>query len=480
MPSVARAAFAERVHELVSFLVDVRGMSSVPGAFAGRVTYHDGCSGLRELKIKQQPRRLLAAVPGLELIEMPGTDTCCGFGGLFSVKFPDISNAMVTAKPGERRRRRAGAAALRRARLPDERRRQAVAAGLAGRLPACRRGARRRNGRAADRARRRREARREARRPHSRRASPPRSPTRRCRRRSPTFRRASSPARARAKAALPEFEALRRTGRDIRDHTLAHLDLYLEAFESNATRAGSRVHWAATGADACDIILGICREAGARVVTKSKSMVSEEVGLRARLEAAALDVVETDLGEYIIQIRGETPSHIIAPAIHLRAGDVADEFRRRHGHLQPGAISSTPEALVGEARGVLREKFLTADVGITGANFLVAETGSAIVVTNEGNADLTMSLPKVHIVLASIDKVVPTLDDAWPLLRLLARSATGQEFTAYTTLVTGPRRAGRRRRARGLPRRHPRQRPLGAAAHASCGRCCAASAAAPA
>jgi len=248
--------------------------------------------------------------------------------------------------------------------------------------------------------------------------------------------------RARVKAALPEFEVLRRIGRDIRDHTLAHLELYLEAFETNATRAGTRVHWAMSGTDACDIILAICREAGARIVTKSKSMVSEEIGLRARLEAAALDVVETDLGEYIIQLRGETPSHIIAPAIHLRAGDVADEFRRRHGHLRPERDLASPEALVGEARGVLREKFLAAEVGITGANFLVAETGSAIVVTNEGNADLTMSLPKVHIVLASIDKVVPTLDDAWPLLRLLARSATGQEFTAYTTLVTGPRREG--------------------------------------
>ncbi len=249
-------------------------------------------------------------------------------------------------------------------------------------------------------------------------------------------------ARARAKAALPEFEALRRVGRDIRDHTLAHLDLYLEAFETNAGAAGSVVHWAASGTDACDIILGICREAGARVVTKSKSMVSEEIGLNACLEAAALDVVETDLGEYLIQLRGETPSHIIAPAIHLRADDVADEFRRQHRHLPADRDISAPEALVGEARGVLRAKFLAAEVGITGANFLVAETGSAIVVTNEGNADLTMSLPKVHIVLASIDKVVRTLADAWPLLRLLARSATGQEFTAYTTLVTGPRRPG--------------------------------------
>jgi L-lactate dehydrogenase complex protein LldF len=133
---------------------------------------------------------------------------------------------------------------------------------------------------------------------------------------------------------------------------------------------------------------------------------------------------------------------IIAPAIHLRADDVAEEFRRHHGHLDAARDLSTAETLVAEARDVLRQKFLAAEVGITGANFLVAETGSAIVVTNEGNADLTMTLPKVHIVLASIDKVVPTLADAWPLLRLLARSATGQDLTAYTTLVTGPRRPG--------------------------------------
>jgi L-lactate dehydrogenase complex protein LldF len=247
--------------------------------------------------------------------------------------------------------------------------------------------------------------------------------------------------RARAKAALPEFEALRRCARDIRDHTLDNLDAYLEAFERNAEQAGSNVHWASTAEDAGNIILGICRAAGAHTVTKSKSMVSEEIGLNARLEAAALEVVETDLGEYLIQIRGEKPSHIIAPAIHLRADDVAAEFRRRHTHLPPERDLSAPEVMVAEARGVLRDKFLAADVGITGANFLIAETGSAIVVTNEGNADLTMSLPKVHIVLGSIDKVVPTLADAFPLLRMLARSATGQAFTAYSTIVTGPRRS---------------------------------------
>jgi L-lactate dehydrogenase complex protein LldF len=248
-------------------------------------------------------------------------------------------------------------------------------------------------------------------------------------------------ARADAKARLPEFDALRRVGRDIKDHALSHLDLYLEAFERNATRAGSVVHWAATADEACDIILGLCRDAGARVVAKSKSMVSEEIGLNARLEAASLEVVETDLGEYILQIRGERPSHLIAPAIHLGPDDIAADFRRRHRHLPADRDLASPEALVDEARGVLRQKFLSADVGITGANFLVAETGSVIVVTNEGNADLTMSLPKVHVVLASIEKVVPTLNDAWTLLRLLARSGTGQDFTAYTTLATGARRA---------------------------------------
>ena len=248
-------------------------------------------------------------------------------------------------------------------------------------------------------------------------------------------------ARAKATAAMPEFEALRRSGRDIKDHTLQNLDLYLEAFERNAVRAGSHVHWAATAQDACDIILGLCREAGARLVTKSKSMVSEEIGLGARLAAAALEVAETDLGEYLVQIRGERPSHLIAPAIHLTPDDIAADFRRHHSHLPADRTLSSPEALVAEARAVLRAKFLASDVGITGANFLVAETGSVIIVTNEGNADLTLSLPKVHIVLASIEKVVPTLNDAWALLRLLARSGTGQDVTAYTTLVTGARRA---------------------------------------
>jgi L-lactate dehydrogenase complex protein LldF len=248
--------------------------------------------------------------------------------------------------------------------------------------------------------------------------------------------------RAAAVRELPEFETLRDEARDIRDRTLADLDLYLEAFTQRAEAAGTIVHWAGDASEACSLILDICRAVNAGLVAKGKSMVTEEIGLNAHLEAAGLSVVETDLGEYLVQIRGETPSHIIAPAIHLTEDDVERDFRRVHAHLSKDRTFGGPADLVAEARAVLREKFLAADVGITGANFLVAETGSAILVTNEGNGDLTQSLPRVHIVVASIDKVVPTLEDAATLLRVLARSATGQEMSAYTTLATGPRRAG--------------------------------------
>ena len=245
-----------------------------------------------------------------------------------------------------------------------------------------------------------------------------------------------------AVAAVPEFETMRDTALAIRDATLSDLATYLEAFEAKAISMGSQVHWAGDAAQARHIVADICREAGARLVVKGKSMVSEEIALNAHLQAQALEVVESDLGEYIIQMRGEAPSHIIAPAIHLTEADVEADFRAYHTHLPRDRELATAESLVAEARSVLREKFLAADVGITGANFLVAETGSAIIVTNEGNGDLTATLPRTHIVVATIDKVVPTLDEAFQLLRVLARSATGQDMTAYTTIATGPRRTG--------------------------------------
>ena len=246
--------------------------------------------------------------------------------------------------------------------------------------------------------------------------------------------------RAKTISELPEFDALRDRGRDIKNHTLAHLDRYLERFETQVKNSGGHVHWAPTAADACDIVSRICRDTDGRVVTKGKSMVAEEIGLNDRLEADGLTVVETDLGEYIIQLRREPPSHIIAPALHLTKEQIADSFREHHTDLDPDRVLTEARALTDEARAMLRDRFLAADVGITGANFLIAETGSTVIVTNEGNGDLTQNLPRVHIVVTSIEKVVPTLEDASTILRLLARSATGQEYSTYTTFSTGPRR----------------------------------------
>jgi L-lactate dehydrogenase complex protein LldF len=243
-------------------------------------------------------------------------------------------------------------------------------------------------------------------------------------------------------AKLPEFEALRDSVRDIKNHTLAHLDLYLERFEERCTAAGGHVHYAVTGEEARAAVLDICRKANAKLVTKGKSMVGEEIAINDFLEQNGITPVETDLGEYIVQIRHELPSHIIMPAIHLTKEQIEADFRRVHTHLPANRNLEEHQTLLTEARTILRDRFLSADVGITGANFLVAETGTSIIVTNEGNGDLTQTLPRVHIVLASIEKVVPTLEDVSQFLRVLARSATAQEMSVYTTLSTGPRREG--------------------------------------
>ena len=248
--------------------------------------------------------------------------------------------------------------------------------------------------------------------------------------------------RAAAVANLPEFERLREIGRDIKNHTLAHLDFYLETYAANVEKAGGTVHWCATAEEARAAVLGICRKAEARTVTKGKSMISEELGINGHLEANGITPVETDLGEYILQLRREPPSHIIAPAFHLNREDWEADFRRMHTDLPADRVFAERRDILTEARTRLRERFLAADVGITGANFLIAETGSSVIVTNEGNGDLTQTLPRVHIVLASIEKVVPTLEDCCALLRLLARSATGQDFSVYTTFSTGARRPG--------------------------------------
>ena len=243
-------------------------------------------------------------------------------------------------------------------------------------------------------------------------------------------------------ARLPEFEALRDRAVAIKDHTLENLDHYLEKFEANVIDAGGHMHWCEDAAAARETILEICRAADAKIVGKGKSMVSEEIALNDFLIANGLEVVETDLGEYILQLREETPSHIVMPAIHLKKEQIAETFRDHHTMLAPDRPLNEPREMTEEARVRLREKFLAADVGITGANMLIAETGSVVVVTNEGNGDLTQTLPRIHIVIATIEKVVPRIDDALSILRILARSATGQEITSYTTFATGPRRTG--------------------------------------
>jgi L-lactate dehydrogenase complex protein LldF len=245
--------------------------------------------------------------------------------------------------------------------------------------------------------------------------------------------------RAEAVAAFPEFEAARERGRRIKDHVVANLDHYLEEFERNAVRAGAKVHWAATADEACRIVIEICRAAGARRATRVKSMLGEEIGLPHALSAAGIERVETDLAEHIVQLAGETPSHIIWPAMHRTREQISVLFKK--SHRQPHTTED-PAAMVQSARRELREKFLSAEVGISGANFLVADTGAICTVTNEGNAELTTTPPRVHIVTAGIEKLVPTTAHAFAMLRLLVRSATGGEMTQYTTFHCGPKRAG--------------------------------------
>lgn len=239
-------------------------------------------------------------------------------------------------------------------------------------------------------------------------------------------------------ATLPDADAVRDLGRRIRAHTIAHLDQYLLQFESQVTSLGGVVHWAQDAAEARATILRIAQEAGIHRIAKAKSMVSEEIQLNAALEAAGLEVVETDLGEYIAQVSGDHPSHIIAPVAHLSRQEVGRIFSQKLGVPYSENI---PE-LTGIARRTLRQKFLEAEMGISGCNFAVAESGTVCLVTNEGNGRMVTSLPRVHVVLMGMERIVPTLKDLGVMLQLLARSATGQKMSTYTSLITGPRRTG--------------------------------------
>jgi L-lactate dehydrogenase complex protein LldF len=237
---------------------------------------------------------------------------------------------------------------------------------------------------------------------------------------------------------LENVEPLRQRAHEIRMRAVRDIDRYLEEFTRALEARGGHVKVCVTAEEATAYVTDVCRRHEAKLVAKSKSMATEEIRLNAALEAAGLRVVETDLGEYILQLGGEHPAHIIAPALEKTTDEIAVLF----SDVEGAPIPAEREVLVRSARERLRGVFLEADVGITGANFVVAETGTVVTVTNEGNARLVSSLPKVHIAITGIERLVPTLADLGPLLQLLGRSGTGQRLTSYTHLVTGPRRAG--------------------------------------
>src|SRR5437588_365294 len=297
----ARArALAERTYELSSFLVNRLGVDDVGASFAGRLTWHDACHGLRDLKIREEPRRLLHHVRGAELVELPpaSAETCCGFGGTFSVKYPEISVAILDEK----------------------------------------------------------------------------------------------------------VDAIDRAGVDA---VVSGDASCLMQFAANAERAGARVHWARDAAEACEIIARIAERRGARTIVKSKSMASEEIHLNAALARRGMEPVETDLGEYIVQLAGETPSHIVAPAIHKTRAQIGALFAEKLG-TEPSDDIAT---LAAAARQALRRRFAEADLGVSGVNFAVAETGTILILENEGNARLTTSLPRTHVALMGIEKVIPRFAD---------------------------------------------------------------------
>ena len=241
--------------------------------------------------------------------------------------------------------------------------------------------------------------------------------------------------RDKAAHGLPEWEQLRDWASQIKDHTLSNLDEYLMAFERNATANGIRIHWAEDAAEHNSIIHGIIKEHGINRIVKSKSMLTEECGLNEYLYAAGVDIVDTDLGERIVQLRHEAPSHIVLPAIHLKRQDVSDTF---HTHLQTEKGNHDPQYLTEAARQHLRGKFIASELAITGVNFAIAETGGIVVCTNEGNADMGAHAAKVHIACMGIEKIIPLAEHLGVFLRLLARSATGQPVTTYSSHFLKP------------------------------------------
>jgi L-lactate dehydrogenase complex protein LldF len=239
-------------------------------------------------------------------------------------------------------------------------------------------------------------------------------------------------------ARFQDWESARTAAAEIKWESINHLDRYLLEFERNISARGAKVYWANDSSEARKYILDLARQKGARTIVKSKTMVSEEIHLNEELEAAGLRVIESDLGEYIVQLRKEAPYHIVFPAMHLTREQISDLFQAKLG-AEP---TTDPESLTMTARATLRQEYLKADIGITGANFAIAETGTIAITENEGNARLTVSLPKVHVALLGIEKVIPKLSDLALFLPMLATAGTGQQMSCYNSMIGGPRQPG--------------------------------------
>jgi L-lactate dehydrogenase complex protein LldF len=244
--------------------------------------------------------------------------------------------------------------------------------------------------------------------------------------------------RDKTRGAFQDYQAARQAAAETKWEALNHLDKYLDEFVSKLEARGTKVHWASTGAQAREIIIGLVREKKARSIIKSKAMTSEEIHLNEALEHEGLTVVESDLGEFIMQLLHEPPYHIVFPSMHLTRGEIRELFQRELKEVS----SDNPEELTMVARRVMRQKYITADIGFTGANFAIAETGMISITENEGNARLTAALPKTMITLLGIEKVLPRLEDLALFLPLLATSGTGQALTCYNTMYGGPRQPG--------------------------------------
>ncbi|RPI14074.1 MAG: iron-sulfur cluster-binding protein [Acidobacteriales bacterium] len=239
-------------------------------------------------------------------------------------------------------------------------------------------------------------------------------------------------------ATLPDYQELRDQAQALKKQTLDNLDFYLEQFETQVNAHGGKVIWCKEGAEVAEFLARLAREKDAKLLVKVKSMTSEEIELNEHLEREGLEVVETDLGEFIVQLARCRPYHIVAPALHLTRHDVADLFTKTLGV----ARETVPENQCKIARAVLREKFLSADIGVSGANFLVADSGAIVTVTNEGNGRMCTTMPRIHVAVAGIEKLIPRAQDLAVFLKLLGRSATGQPLTVYTSILSGPRRKG--------------------------------------